>query len=110
MTIPRLSIDSNRARGSGRTPDIRSRTQTVRCFRHASAGAVVIWSTLAAAQEMEPRSYSAVPIGTNFIGMDYARSSGDILFDPSLPVTDLQSKINTHSRWLRHSLGVLRHV
>jgi len=104
MTIPRASIDSNCTR------DIRSWTQTVRSFRHASAGAVVIWSTLAAAQEMEPRSYSAVPIGTNFIVMDYSRSSGDILFDPSLPVTDLQAKINTYSLGLSHSFGVLGHV
>ncbi|MDN7180224.1 transporter [Caballeronia sp. SEWSISQ10-4 2] len=42
--------------------------------------------------------------------MDYARSSGDILFDPSLPVTDLQAKINTYSLGLSHSLGVLGHV
>jgi hypothetical protein len=104
MTITRASIDSNCTR------DIRSWTQTVRSFRHASAGAVVIWSTLAAAQEMEPRSYSAVPIGTNFIVMDYSRSSGDILFDPSLPVTDLQAKINTYSLGLSHSFGVLGHV
>ena len=104
MTIPRASIDSNCTR------DIRSWTQTVRSFRHASAGAVVIWSTLVAAQEMEPRSYSAVPIGTNFIVMDYSRSSGDILFDPSLPVTDLQAKINTYSLGLSHSFGVLGHV
>ena len=104
MTITRASIDSTCTR------DIRSWTQTVRSFRHASVGAVVIWSTLAAAQEMEPRSYSAVPIGTNFIVMDYSRSSGDILFDPSLPVTDLQAKINTYSLGLSHSFGVLGHV
>src|SRR5882762_3009462 len=104
MTITRASIDSNCTR------DIRSWTQTVRSFRHASAGAVVIWSTLVAAQEMEPRSYSAVPIGTNFIVMDYARSSGDISFDPSLPVTDLQAKINTYTLGLSHSFGVLGHV
>ena len=78
-------------------------------IRHASASAVVIWSTLAAAQEMEPRSYSASRSETNFIVMDYARSSGDILFDPSLPVTDLQAKINTYSLGLSHSFGVLGH-
>lgn len=108
MTVPRASIDSNCARGSGCRPDIRSRT--ARSFRYASTGAVVIWSALAAAQEMEPRSYSAVPIGTNFVVVDYARSSGDILFDPSLPVTDLQAKINTYSLGLSHSFGVLGHV
>jgi hypothetical protein len=59
---------------------------------------------------MEPRSYSAVAIGTNFVVMDYSRSSGDISFDPSLPVTDLQAKINTYTLGLSHSYGVLGHV
>src|SRR5260370_35518262 len=90
MTITRASIDSNCTR------DIRSWTQTVRSFRHASAGAVVIWSTLLAAQEMEPRSYSAVPMGTNFIVLDYSRSSGAILFDTSRQVAGLQAKIKTY--------------
>jgi hypothetical protein len=91
-------------------PHVRSRTQTVRYLRHASTGAVVIWSALAVAQEMEPRTYSAVPIGTNFVVADYARSSGDILFDPSLPVTNLHATINTYSLGLSHSFGLLDHV
>jgi hypothetical protein len=91
-------------------PRVRSRTQTVRYLRHASTGAVVIWSALAVAQEMEPRTYSAVPIGTNFVVADYARSSGDILFDPSLPVTNLHATINTYSLGLSHSFGLLDHV
>jgi hypothetical protein len=28
---------------------------------------------------MEPRAYSAVPTGTNFVDLDYTRSSGDVL-------------------------------
>jgi len=110
MTTPSASIDMNRADGSGGTPDIRSRTWTTRRFCHASAGVAVLWSALALAQEMEPRTYSAVPIGTNFIVADYARSSGDILFDPSLPVTDLQAKINTYAVGYSHSFGILGHV
>src|ERR1700685_4083939 len=102
MTIPRASITSNCAGGSDCMPDIRSRSLTLRSIRHAGTGAVVIWSALAAAQEMERRPYSAVPIGTNFIVADYARSSGDILFDPSLPVTNLQAKINTYSLGFSH--------
>jgi hypothetical protein len=110
MTIPRASITLHGADRSGCTPDISSRMLTVRSFRHVGTGAVVIWSALAAAQEMEPRTYSAVPIGTNFIVADYARSSGDILFDPSLPVTNLQARINTYSLGFSHSFDVLGHV
>jgi hypothetical protein len=68
------------------------------------------WSSLVTAQEMEPRSYSAVPVGTNFVVATYARSSGDILFDPSLPVTDLHAGINTYSLGYSHSFGLFNHV
>jgi len=52
-----------------------------------------------------------VPIGTNFIVMVlFEIERVDILFDPSLPVTDLQAKINTYSLGLSHSFGVLGHV
>jgi hypothetical protein len=76
----------------------------------ASAELLIFWSVSAPAQEMEPRTYSAVPIDTNFIVVEYARSSGDILFDPSLPVTDLQAKINTYAIGYSHSFGLLGHV
>jgi Putative MetA-pathway of phenol degradation len=70
----------------------------------------IFWPCLAPAQEMEPRSYSAVPVGTNFIVADYSRSSGDVLFDPSLPITNLQARINTYSLGYSHSFGLLGHV
>jgi len=110
MTMPRASITSNCAGRSGCMPEVRSWTLTIRSLRHAGVSTVVIWSALAAAQEMEPRTYSAVPIGTNFIVVDYARSSGGILFDPSLPVTNLQAKINTYSLGISHSFGLFGHV
>jgi len=52
---------------------------------------------LAAAQELEPRAYSNAPIGTNFIVAGYARSSGRVLLDPSLPVTDVDASIDAYS-------------
>jgi hypothetical protein len=100
----------NRADGSGCTPGIRPGKRTTRRVRHASAVAALLWSALAAAQEMEPRTYSAVPIGTNFVVADYARSSGGVSFDPALPVTNLQAKINTYSVGYSHSFGLLGHV
>lgn len=70
----------------------------------------VFWLSSAAAQEMEPRSYSAVPVGTNFVVASYSRSSGDVLFDPSLPITNLQARINTYSLGYSHSFGLFGHV
>ncbi|HET6553557.1 MAG TPA: transporter [Dyella sp.] len=49
----------------------------------------------AGAQELEPRSYSPSPTGTNFLDVGYTRLSGDVLTDPSLPVTDVQARINS---------------
>ena len=45
-------------------------------------------------QEMEPRAYSLSPVGTNFIAAVYSYSSGDVLLDPTLPITDVSAKIN----------------
>jgi Putative MetA-pathway of phenol degradation len=72
--------------------------------------ALALGSSTVIAQELEPRSYSAVPVGTNFVVATYARSTGDILFDPSLPVTNLHAGINTYSLGYSHSFGLFDHV
>jgi len=67
--------------------------------RSASAillGAACLLVPLAAsAQELEPRAYSNVPIGLNFLAVGYAYSKGGLATDPSLPVEDAHLKINT---------------
>ncbi len=47
----------------------------------------------AVAQDLEPRSYSASPIGANFVVAGGGHSSGDVLFDPTLPVTDAHATV-----------------
>ena len=51
----------------------------------------------AAAQELEPRAYSNAPVGTNFVVQGYTHLSGAVLLDPSLPVSDVQSKVDVYS-------------
>jgi hypothetical protein len=46
-------------------------------------------------QELEPRRWSHVPIDTNYLAVAYARSSGDIFFDPVLRVEDGTVEIDT---------------
>jgi hypothetical protein len=46
------------------------------------------------AQEMDPKSYAASPVGATFIVGSVARSTGSVLLDPTLPVTDVQATIN----------------
>jgi hypothetical protein len=111
MTMPRAStVDSNRAHGSGGAPDFNAALLIGRRLRHASVSVALFWPALAPAQEMEPRAYSAIPVGTNFIVADYARSSGGYSVDPSLPIANVQAKINTWSLGYSHSFGVAGHT
>ena len=59
---------------------------------------VIAWSLLmsgyAAAQELAPRAYWPAPVGTNVAVLSYQRNSGDILIDPSLPITGVESEID----------------
>ena len=48
----------------------------------------------ARAQEMEPRAYSSSPTGTNFLVVGFTRSTGDVLFDPTLPIEDVTARLN----------------
>ena len=50
-----------------------------------------------AGQQLEPRAYSVSPVGTNIVVFGYGRSTGDIAFDPSLPITDARAAINAAS-------------
>ena len=47
------------------------------------------------AQDLEPRFLSAMPTGGNFAIASYGYSSGNILLDNSLPIEDLNAKINS---------------
>src|SRR4051812_21883448 len=47
------------------------------------------------AQDLEPRAYANVPKGMNVISAVYALSSGDVLTDPSLPITGF--KVTAHN-------------
>lgn len=51
----------------------------------------------AVAQEIEPRAYSASPVGTNFAVLGYGGTSGDVVFDSSAPFTDVEAEVDTLS-------------
>ncbi len=46
------------------------------------------------AQELEVRTYTNVPAGTNILRLGYGRSTGNILVDPSLPIEGLDAKLH----------------
>jgi hypothetical protein len=51
-------------------------------------------NSAAFAQELEPRTYSNTPIDVNLLFTGYAYSSGNVLLDPTLPIEDLDGKLN----------------
>ena len=46
------------------------------------------------AQELEPRTYANTPTGVNIFSAGYAYSSGNVLLDPTLPIENLDGKLN----------------
>jgi hypothetical protein len=56
--------------------------------------AISFWSVAALAQELAPRAYWPAPTGTNVLVLGYQYSAGDIVTDPSLPISGVESNIN----------------
>src|SRR5580692_1920087 len=61
---------------------------------------------VAGAQDLEPRAYSASPVGTWFAGVGLSRSSGDIAFDPSVPITNAHATLYAPAMGLGNTFGV----
>jgi hypothetical protein len=55
----------------------------------------VLFGGVARAQDLEPRSYSNLPVGLNFLIVGYAYAEGDLSTDPSLPIED--SELDQHT-------------
>ena len=53
------------------------------------------WALPVFAQELTPRAYWPAPEGTQVLTLGYIYTSGDIVPDPSLPITGVDSKIDT---------------
>jgi hypothetical protein len=55
---------------------------------------VGIGASRARAQELEPRQYSNVPVGMNFLLAGYTDSDGGVLFDPSIVLDNAQLRVD----------------
>jgi hypothetical protein len=60
----------------------------------AIAALIGSWVPCATAQELEPKAYSASPVGATFLVAALSRSTGSVVFDPTLPITDVSARIN----------------
>lgn len=66
----------------------------------AGRGIVVILAVLAcaaelSAQELEPRRWGHLPLGSNFAGLGYIHTEGEISLDPVLRLTDVEVVLDT---------------
>jgi hypothetical protein len=66
------------------------------CAKRALAlVAFAICSSNAKAQDIEPRAFSNAPVGMNFLIAGYGYTEGNVLFDPSVPLTDAYLRTNS---------------
>jgi hypothetical protein len=67
----------------------------MRCRSSAAALAFASVAAGAGAQELEPHAYSPNPSGANFVLAVYGHTSGNVVFDPSVPITNVEARVNT---------------
>jgi hypothetical protein len=59
---------------------------------------IILWcliQVLVSAQDLEPRSYANLPRGLSAINVLYSLSHGNVLSDPSLPISDFKITVQT---------------
>jgi hypothetical protein len=60
----------------------------------------------AATQELTPRLYAPVPTGGHIAQIAFGRSTGEVLFDPSLPFDDVNAAINSGTLLYGRTFGL----
>jgi hypothetical protein len=58
------------------------------------------------AQQLDPRAYSVSPSGVNILIANYNYSTGDLNFDPSLPIDSASAQIHSATTGYVRSIGV----
>jgi hypothetical protein len=69
--------------------------------------ALFLGASPVSAQQLEPRAYSASPVGANFLGLGYLYSTGGVVIDPSLPIQDVHAGIHTLVPYYGRTFGLL---
>ena len=78
----------------------------------ASPQRVLLWivaclaPAVGAAQDLTPRAYFPLPVSSNAVILTYALSKGEMVFDPTLPITDATGTIHTPVVSVYHAFGL----
>jgi hypothetical protein len=73
----------------------------------ASLALVYLCPIPGSAQSLIPRAYAIAPVDGNAITLSYTYQYGDVLFDPSVPITNAGSQLNVALVSYYHSFGIL---
>jgi Putative MetA-pathway of phenol degradation len=84
---------------------MRVQSIAVGCLRCIIFGLLMAASRVEA-QELEPRAFSPNPTGVNYLVAGYSRSSGGVLFDPSIPLTDVDADFSAALLGYGHTFGI----
>jgi hypothetical protein len=71
------------------------------------SAALILAAAPAFAQELEPRSYALSPVGANFLVVGYGYTWGPIIFDPSVPITDVDAHVHFFPLGYGRTFGLL---
>jgi len=74
----------------------------------AALPAISFWSVAGFAQELAPRAYWPTPTGTNVLVVGYQYTGGDIITDPSLQISGVESDINFAQVSYQRTLSLFR--
>ena len=66
---------------------------------------VVLSWTHSLAQDLAPRAYIITPVHTNAVTLAYSFSTGNLILDGAVPITDATAKISTPILTLFHTLN-----
>lgn len=67
---------------------------------------LVLNTSLAYSQELEPRSYANIPVGQTFLVLGYVHSEGGLSPSPSVPVEDAELTIDGIALGMAHTFAI----
>ena len=78
-------------------------------LRRSTPLAILLCAAGVHGQELEPRAYSPAPMGVNFFVTAFGRSTGDVLTDPSAPISNIEAKLNLGAVGYGRTFGMAGH-
>jgi Putative MetA-pathway of phenol degradation len=77
-----------------------------RAYKHLVISVALFLTADGLAQDLEPRAYSASPVGLNFVVVGFGRSSGSVLVDPNLQIADVEATFYSPTVGLGRTFGL----